>query len=60
MKYPKPSKQLIVTVTEEEKVILINASEKSYRPITSIAREGALTIAKKILKENATRTDTNN
>lgn len=51
MKYPKANKQLIVTVTGKQKKMLIEASEKSLRPVTSIAREGAMIVAKKILSE---------
>jgi len=50
MKYPKANQQLIVVVTEPQKKKLIEASEKSLRTITSIAREGAMLVAEKILK----------
>lgn len=51
MRYPKTNKQLIVVVTAPEKRKLIEASKKSYRTITSIAREGALIVADKILEK---------
>lgn len=58
MRYPKLNKKLVVVVSEKEKKQLIEASKKSYRTITSIAREGAMLITNKILTEkNATRSN---
>lgn len=60
MKYPKINKQLIVTITEEEKEKIIQASIMSYRTITSIAREGTIEKANQILGSKSGDTNATN
>lgn len=60
MRYPKLNKKLIVVVNEEDKEKLIEASQKSYRTITSIAREGTMKVANEILNEATNGNTTNN
>ena len=49
MRHPIYNKKIVFTLTEEEKRRIIEAGKKSYRTISSIAREGTMLITNKIV-----------